>query len=117
MRRHEFITLLSGAAVAWPVATRAEEPIPAVGFLRSTPSARFAHLVAALRQGLSEQGFVEGQNVAIEQRWANNQLDRLPSLAADLVGRRVAVIVGNSLAVAAAKARDHDHPHCVRNRR
>jgi putative ABC transport system substrate-binding protein len=78
--------------------------MPAVGFLRSSPAAPFAHIVAAFRQGLSEGGFVEGQNVVIEQRWADNQADRLPALAADLVRRQVAVIVGNGIAVEAARA-------------
>jgi putative ABC transport system substrate-binding protein len=75
-----------------------------IGFLRSTPSAPFAHVVTAFRQGLREEGFVEDQNVAIEYRYADNHLDRLPSLAADLVRRQVDVIVGNSLAAEAAKA-------------
>jgi putative ABC transport system substrate-binding protein len=73
-----------------------------VGFFRSTPAKPFAHIVAAFREGLSETGFVEGQNVTIEQRWADNQLDQLPALAADLVRRHPAVIVGNGQAVEAA---------------
>jgi putative ABC transport system substrate-binding protein len=105
MHRRKFIMLLGGAAVAWPLAGEAQQPaMPVVGFLRSTPAAPFQHLVAALRQGLNEEGFVEGTNVVIEQRWADNRLDRLPELAADLVRRRVAAIVGNSLAADAAKA-------------
>ena len=78
--------------------------MPTIGFLRTTPSGPFADLVAAFRQGLNETGFVEGQNVAVEYRWADNHLDLLPGLAADLVRRHVAVIVGNSLAAEAAKA-------------
>jgi putative ABC transport system substrate-binding protein len=78
--------------------------MPAIGLLRTTPAAPFAHLVAALRQGLKDEGFVEGANVSIEQRWADNQLDRLPALAADLVRRQVAAIVGNVGAVEAARA-------------
>ncbi|MBM1172675.1 ABC transporter substrate binding protein [Microvirga arabica] len=74
-----------------------------MGFLRSTPSKPFAHLVTAFREGLKEAGFVEGENVTIEYRWADNHLDRLPGLAADLVQRKVATIVGNGLAVRAAK--------------
>ncbi len=104
MRRREFIALLGGA-VAWPLVARAQPPtMPVIGFLRSTPEKPFAHIVAALRQGLKETGFVEGQNVAIEQRWADNQLDRLPELAADLVRRQAAVIVGNAPAVDAARS-------------
>ena len=104
MRRREFIVQM-GAATAWPLAARAQQPaMPVVGFLRSTPAAPFAHLVTAFHKGLSETGFVEGQNVAIEYRFANNQLDRLPSLVADLVRQQVAAIVSNAFGVQAAKA-------------
>ena len=109
MKRREFITLLGGAAavpsVFWSLAARAQPPaMPVVGLLRSTPAAPFTALVAALRQGLGDEGFVEGRNVAIEQRHADNQLDRLPDLAADLVRRQVSVIVANILAVDAVRA-------------
>jgi len=104
MRRREFMTLL-GVAAAWPLAVRAQQPaMPVVGFLRTTPAATFPHLVIALREGLKEEGFVEGQNVAIEQRWADNEIDRLQALAADLVSRRVAVIVANHGAAEVARA-------------
>jgi putative ABC transport system substrate-binding protein len=101
-RRH-FISALGGA-VAWPLAARAQQPaMPVIGFLRSTSAADSTHIVAAFRQGLKEAGFVEGQNVAIEFRWAENQLDRLPILVADLVHLPVAVIVANAPAAGVAK--------------
>ena len=98
-------SILTIALLAGSLAIEAQPAaLPTVGFLRSTPSAPFTHLVTAFRQGLNEVGFSEGQNVAIEYRWADNQLDRLPGLAAELVRRPVAVIVGNSVAAQAAKA-------------
>ena len=104
MRRREFITLVGGAAAAWPVLARAQQSEPVIGILNSGTSAGNSNNVAAFRQGLKEAGFVEGQNVAIELRWAENQYDRLAGLAADLANRRVAVIVGNTLAALRAKA-------------
>jgi putative ABC transport system substrate-binding protein len=102
MRRRDFIALFGAAAAIWPRGSRAQQPtMPVVGFFRSTPAKPFTHIVAAFRQGLNETGFVEGQNVTIEQRWADNQLDQLPALAADLVRRQPAVIVGNESAVRA----------------
>ena len=105
MQRREFITLLGGAVAAWPLAAQAQQPaMPVVGLLRSTPAAPFNDLVAALRQGLDETGFVEGRNVIIEQRWADNQIDRLPDLAVDLARHQAAVIVGNQQAIQPARA-------------
>jgi putative ABC transport system substrate-binding protein len=103
MRRRDFITGLG--ATALPSAARAQQPMPVVGFLRSTTAADTASLAAAFRQGLKEMGFVEGQNVAIVYHYADNQLDRLPALTADLIRRPVAVIAVNHLsAVAVRKA-------------
>jgi putative tryptophan/tyrosine transport system substrate-binding protein len=105
MRRREFITLLGGAVGAWPLATRAQQPaVPKVGFLRSATLADVAPWLGAFRQGLKEAGFVEGQNVAIEYRSADNQPDRLPALVTDLIRQPVAVIVGNTDSALAAKA-------------
>jgi len=104
MRRREFITLLSGTAVVWPIAVRAQQPtMPVLGFLRSTPFNSSTSLVAAFRQGLKESGFNEGQDVAVEFRFADNQIDRLSGLVDELVRHPVNVIVTNVLGALAAK--------------
>ena len=105
MRRREFITLIGGAAVTWPLAARAQQPaLPVIGFLRSASLADAASLVNAFREGLKETGFVEGNNVALELRSAEGHADRLPALAAELIQRPVAVFIGNTDSVRAAKA-------------
>src|SRR5262249_28134388 len=102
MRRREFISLLGATVVAWPRSTRAQQPMPVIGFLNAV--SLDPQRIAAVRRGLREAGYVDGENVAIEYRFAENQLDRLPALAADLVRKRVAVIVatgGTAPAIAA----------------
>jgi putative ABC transport system substrate-binding protein len=106
IRRREFIALFGGAAV-WPLAARAQTPrMPVIGFLNSASSRPFAVLLAAFHQGLKDGGYVEGQNLAIEYRWAEGQYERLPALAAELVRRQVAVIsaTGGTISARAAKA-------------
>jgi putative tryptophan/tyrosine transport system substrate-binding protein len=103
MRRRDFISI-AGSAAAWPLATHAQQPaMPVIGLLNGASPEGYAHYVAAFRQGLQQAGYVEGQNVTVEYRWAQGQYDRLPAMAADLVHREAAVIVANTPGAIAAK--------------
>jgi putative ABC transport system substrate-binding protein len=114
MRRREFITVVGGAAASWPIAARAQQPLtmPVIGYLNGASAAQFPQLLAGFHKGLSETGYSEGRNVAIEYRYADGQYDRLPALAADLVSRRVSAIVATAgtPTIRAAKAATSNIP-------
>jgi putative ABC transport system substrate-binding protein len=102
MRRRDLIVLLGGAAVVWPAGARAQQPMPVIGFLWISPPDQHASLLAGFRQGLSETGYVDGQNLAIEHQWVESRYDQLPVLAADFVRRKVDLIATGNVAAALA---------------
>ena len=115
MRRRQFLGLVGAAGIAWPAVARAQQTMPVIGFLHSASRGPFESMLAGFRKGLDELGFVEGRNLSIEYRWADGRFDRLPALAAELVQRRVAVIVaaGGNVSVLAARGATLTIPHCL----
>ncbi|MFL6824889.1 MAG: ABC transporter substrate-binding protein [Bradyrhizobium sp.] len=112
MRRREFITLLGGTAATWPLAVGAQQPVPVVGYLGGGDGSGGNHFVEAFRSGLRETGFIEGQNLAVEYRWAEDRVERVPELVADLVRRRVNVIcTSNNVTTLAIKKATLEIPH------
>jgi hypothetical protein len=117
-RRREFIATLGSAAVAWPIAARAQQPtMPIVCMVATRSPEEYARLGGAFRKGLNETDYIEGQNVTVEYHWLQGQYNRLPSLMADLVGRRVAVIAALASGCACSQSCDHDNPDYLHRQR
>lgn len=106
MRRRDFVKIITGLAVSWPLAARAQQPKPVIGFLSSASPKAYEHFVRAFQNGLGEVGYIDGENISIEYRWAEDQYERLPAIAAELVHQKVAVIFasGGPVPALAAKA-------------
>src|SRR5262245_14377674 len=104
MKRRDFITLLGGAVAAWPLAARAQQRLPVIGFLHIASPGAYVHVIAGFRRGLAESDFVEGRDITVEYRWAEGELGRMPSLLADLLRHQVSVIVGSLQGAQAAKS-------------
>ena len=104
MKRRDFITLLGGAVAAWPLAARAQQRLPVIGFLHIASPGAYVHVIAGFRRGLAESDFVEGRDITVEYRWGEGELDRMPSLLADLLRHQVSVIVGSLQGAQAAKS-------------